>query len=246
MNNTIDSIMVINKSSLPLFSYTRNVNKDELVTDEEMLLSSFFSAIISFSEQLKADDLKYVVFDNRSFVIKKSSDFTIVFSTYSKFKDADLPQLENLLDSTSKYLIQLLKEEGMLEQIDSILKEATLQPLINKFAKYLLNNNVIIDADFNFDPLYVQNKYRKFVFNSIGYEPGKCNIGPQERLHRFIIGLYGLIATLVVFSSMIIFDIPNIYRLLLFFPIVWSFIGFYQYFFKFCVFNGLSHRAVMK
>jgi hypothetical protein len=237
--------MVINKSSLPLFSYDRRAKKDEFVTDDEMLLSSFFSAIINFAEQLKADDLKYIVFDNRSFVLKKSSDFTVIFSTYSKFKDAEITKLEELIESTSKYLVTLLKEEGLLTD-SPILQESVLRSLVNNFAKYLLDNGIIIDAEFEFDPLYVQKKYRKMIFKSIGYEPGKCNIGPQERLNRLIVGLLGLLATVIVFAGMIIFDLPQFYRIFLFFPITWCFIGFYQYFFKFCVFNGLTKKAVMR
>ena len=104
--------MVINKSSLPLFSYDKNIKRDEFVSDNELLLSSFFSAIINFSEQLKADELKYIVFDKRSFVLKKTEDFTIIFSTYSKFAETDLIKIEELIESTSKYLIKLLEEEG--------------------------------------------------------------------------------------------------------------------------------------
>lgn len=241
----IDSIMVINKSSLPLFSYDKKATKDEFITDDEILVSSFFSAIINFASQLKADELKYIVFDKRSFVIKKTSDFTIIFSTYSKVNDSEINQLENTLDSTSSYLLKLLRDEGLLVD-NPILKESVLKTMVDKFAKYLLDNGIIIDNNFDFDPLYVQRKYRKMIFKSIGYEPGKCNIGPQERQKRFIMGLYGFILSLITYLGITALSLPHEYILLLFFPLTMSFIGFYQYFFKFCVRNGLSKRAVMR
>lgn len=237
--------MVINKSSLPLFSYDKNAKKTELVTDDELLISSFFSAIINFAGQLKANELKYIVFDKRSFVVKKTADFTVIFSTYSKINDSEIGKLENLIETTSSYLLKLLKDEGLLAN-SPILKESVLKKMVDKFAHYLLDNGIIIDADFDFDPLYVQRKYRKMIFKTIGYEPGKCNIGPQERQKRFIIGLNGFILTLISYIVITALSLPHEFTLLLFFPLTMSFIGFYQYFFRFCVRNGLSKRAVMR
>jgi len=110
----------------------------------------------------------------------------------------------------------------------------------------LLDNGIIIDANYDFDPLYTQRKYRKFIFKSMGYEPGKCNIGPLERQKRLAVGMAGFIVTLLTLWLMITFGVQKELRLLLFFPLMWSFIGFYQYFFRFCVANGLAKKAVMR
>lgn len=237
--------MIISNSSLPLFSYDKQNKKTELVSDDELLLSSFFSAITSFAEQLKADDLKYIVFEKRSFALKKTSDFTIVFSKYATFSDTELPEVQQLLESTSNYLLKLLTDEKLLNS-NQVLRDSTLKTITDNLARYLLDNGIIIDADFKFDPLFVQRIYRKYIFKTIGYEPGKCNIGPQERQKRFIIGLYGLILTLLTYLGITTLALPHEFILLLFFPLFMSFLGIYQYFFKFCVTNALSKRAVMK
>jgi len=237
--------MVINNSSLPLFSYDKQNKKTELVSDDEILLSSFFSAITNFAEQLKADDLKYIIFEKRSFALKKTTDFTIVFSKYATFSDTELPKVQELLESTSNYLLNLLTDEGLLNS-KLALQDSTLKTITEKLAKYLLDNGIVIDADFKFDPLFVQRIHRKYIFKTIGYEPGKCNIGPQERQKRFILGLYGIILTLVTYFGITALALPHVFILLLFFPLFLSFLGIYQYFFKFCVTNALSKRAVMK
>ena len=241
----LDSIMVINNASLPLFSYDRFAPKNELVTEDEMLQSSFFSAIINFSAQLKADELKYIAFDKRSFVLRKQSDVTVIFSKYSQINEVDLPALEETIKQTANYLVKMLEQEGLLKD-NPLLKEDSLRKILENFSKYLLDNGIIIDANYDFDPLYTQRKYRKFIFKSMGYEPGKCNIGPLERQKRLAVGMAGFIVTLLTLWLMITFGVQKELRLLLFFPLMWSFIGFYQYFFRFCVANGLAKKAVMR
>lgn len=72
------------------------------------------------------------------------------------------------------------------------------------------------------------------------YIPGVCNIGPEEIKKRKQVGWMGLTATGVLWSLLVGFDTPAIWRLLLFIPSTISASGFLQAYMHFCAAFGIK------
>lgn len=70
------------------------------------------------------------------------------------------------------------------------------------------------------------------------YKPGICNIGPINRISRFIIGVLFLAVALAVFLWMKNAGISPWFRLVLFFPIYGGLLGISQATVGFCVLNA--------
>jgi hypothetical protein len=72
------------------------------------------------------------------------------------------------------------------------------------------------------------------------YIPGVCNIGDEEIKMRKRSGWIGLIITVVLWAAFIWFDIPSIWRLTLFLPVMMSATGFLQAYMHFCAYFGFA------
>jgi hypothetical protein len=72
------------------------------------------------------------------------------------------------------------------------------------------------------------------------YTAGVCNIGPEETAARNRAGWIGTIVTLVLWAIFIIFKVPHVWRVILFFPAFLGAIGFVQGYFHFCAHFGMS------
>lgn len=72
------------------------------------------------------------------------------------------------------------------------------------------------------------------------YSPGVCNIGPAEIKKRKQAGWMGLVATALLWTICIWFDVPAVWRLTLFFPAMMSAIGFLQAYMQFCAYFGFA------
>lgn len=72
------------------------------------------------------------------------------------------------------------------------------------------------------------------------YIPGVCNIGPEEIKKRKQSGWIGLIATAVLWTLFIWFDVPAAWRLTLFLPAMMSATGFLQAYMHFCAYFGFA------
>jgi hypothetical protein len=70
------------------------------------------------------------------------------------------------------------------------------------------------------------------------YIPGVCNIGPAERNKRLRIGYIGLALMIIFIISAEVYDIPQIWKLALFAPAVYSLSGFIQARNRFCFLYG--------
>ena len=70
------------------------------------------------------------------------------------------------------------------------------------------------------------------------YIPGVCNIGDEEIKKRKQAGWGGLIATITIWVIFIWWNVPQIWRLTLFFPVMMSATGFLQAYMHFCVYFG--------
>ena len=99
-----------------------------------------------------------------------------------------------------------------------------------------------------------RQRIQGFLFKSLGYKPGQCNIGPQERQRRLLTGFgFGALSLLIligiVYLERALVDLSETIRylrLVIVFPLFMSFQGLYQYFFKFCVTNALKNQYSMK
>jgi len=81
------------------------------------------------------------------------------------------------------------------------------------------------------------------VLTSAEYVPGNCNIGPEEIYRRRRIGYLGLAGMAIFIIIDINFNLPQVWKLVLFAPTVYALSGFFQARHKFCFlygFMGLS------
>lgn len=72
------------------------------------------------------------------------------------------------------------------------------------------------------------------------YIPGVCNIGDEEIKMRKRTGQIGLVATIALWALFIWFDVPQIWRLTLFFPAMVSATGLLQAYMHFCAYFGFA------
>jgi hypothetical protein len=72
------------------------------------------------------------------------------------------------------------------------------------------------------------------------YIPGVCNIGRAEIRQRKLIGWIALTACVVFWTAFIVFKVPALWRLVLFFPATMAATGFLQAAWHFCAKFGLG------
>lgn len=94
-----------------------------------------------------------------------------------------------------------------------------------------------------------------FPVTGTGYQPGVCNIGPQEIRRRRRAGHVGLVATVVLLAVLVAVGAPPLARLLVAIPAAMAASGYLQAWLKFCadfgsrgIFNfgeiGQTHEVV--
>ena len=234
----INEIYVIQESGIPIYFHNQEqiVDGVQLMDDFYTLHAGFFAAIVQFGTELTQDELKYIVFNNRTYGVKKSKSVFIVFSENKQMDGNTLNSLEKLLDSASNFLDNSL--EGKNLNIPFAMNEPEMDAVVNDFSKFLISEKIIADG-LTIDPSKVKLQIKNFVFKAVGYEPGKCNIGPRERLMRLTIGMTSITVGMLLFALFIILQLPAGYIFFLTIPFAMGFIGIYQYFFKFCVSNGI-------
>lgn len=72
------------------------------------------------------------------------------------------------------------------------------------------------------------------------YIPGNVNIGRKEKARRIQNGWIYIVLAILAFVLMVFFDLPRIYRLLIYIPATMSALGFLQARESFCVLYGLK------
>jgi hypothetical protein len=72
------------------------------------------------------------------------------------------------------------------------------------------------------------------------YIPGVCNIGPAEIRARRSTGILGLATTIIFLVIFLLFNIPPVWRLIIFIPAAGAAVGFLQAQLHFCVHFGMS------
>ncbi len=76
--------------------------------------------------------------------------------------------------------------------------------------------------------------------NQIKYQPGVCNIGPEEIKKRINAGHFGSILTILLLIIFILADVPKGYRLLIAIPAMMAASGYIQASMRFCAYFGLA------
>jgi hypothetical protein len=78
------------------------------------------------------------------------------------------------------------------------------------------------------------------VLTGLAYQPGVCNIGPEEIARRRRSGHVGLIATIGLFAVLVLIGAPPIARLLVGLPAMIAASGYLQAWLKFCAGFGTA------
>jgi hypothetical protein len=81
-----------------------------------------------------------------------------------------------------------------------------------------------------------------FPVTGVGYQPGVCNIGPQEISRRRRAGHVGLVAAVVLLAVLVAVGAPPLARLLVAIPAAMAASGYLQAWLKFCA--GFGSRGI--
>jgi hypothetical protein len=236
----LEEILVI-RDSIPIFYYNRNP-AIAMDNDFYVLQSGFFVALSAFANELSHEKLKYVVLENKLYALDEASELMLVFGDKEKMTTETVEKLQQHLGKATSQLNQLINKYNLTHQSTN---QQSLDAIANDFGTYLKNENLVED-DSPFDPKQSRSLMQKFIFKSIGYVPGQCNIGPAERLKRLITGIFGFVAGIIGGLVIYFTGISSYYIFLLAIPFFFGFFGTFQYFFKFCAVNGLTKKYDMK
>ena len=236
----LDEILVI-RESLPIFYYNRD---PEIALSEDwyLLQSGFFVALSQFANEMSHDNLKYVILENHLYALDEVSDILLIFGNKEQMSQPLLENLKGDITKAANYLNYLIDKHNLDGKLFNTLK---LDSLANDFGEYLKTENLVED-DKPFDPTRSRSMMQKFIFRSIGYKPGQCNIGPAERFKRLLTGIPFFVIGIVGALFIYFLDANPLWTLALAVPFFMGFFGTYQYFFKFCAINGLTKKYQMK
>jgi hypothetical protein len=248
----IDEVFVIQDSGLPLFHWSKN--DEEAESDDYILQSSLFQAISAFAKEMANDEIKFVNFQNKTFAIKNFGKYRmkLVFGQFSS--EIDLRNSEKNIHGISGFINGFMAG-NYPGGIDDFIEKQSKH--FNETLKdHLIKENVIPAPEREKIMTDEENRQRVqgFLFKSLGYKPGQCNIGPLERQRRLLTGFgFGMLSLIILIGIVYLEGVlPNYAealrytRLIIVFPLFMSFQGIYQYFFKFCVTNALKNQYSMK
>lgn len=236
----LDEILVI-KESLPIFYYNRDPNV-AFSEDWYVLQSGFFVALSQFANEMSDDKLKYIVLENKLYALDEISDIMLIFGDKEKMNQEVINKLQGDLKKAANYLNYLLEKYNLEIFTPS---QEQMNGLAKDFGDYLKTEDLVED-DTPFDPLASRTMMQKFIFNSIGYKPGQCNIGPAERMKRLLMGMAMLPFAIGGALVILLLNANPFWMLTLVVPLFVVFNGIYQYYFKFCAVNGLTKKFDMK
>lgn len=236
----LDEVLVI-RESIPLFYYNSDPNI-AMSDDWYLLQSGFFVALSQFANETSHEKLKYIVLENKLYALDEASSLLLIFGDKEQLSDEVVAKLQNDISKAAKYLEYLIDKHN----IGSIaLSNIELSKIAVDFGDYLKTEKLVLD-DSPFDPKQSRSLMQKFIFKSIGYVPGQCNIGPAERAKRLLTGIGGFILAIIGAFLIYFFEAAPLWTLILAPAIFFGFYGLFQYFFKFCVVNGLSKKFDMR
>ncbi|MGC9779866.1 MAG: hypothetical protein HZR80_11535 [Candidatus Heimdallarchaeota archaeon] len=231
----LDEILVI-RESIQIFYYNRDPNR-AMSNDWYILQSGFFVTLSAFANEMSDDKLKYVVLENKLYALDEVSDILVIFGDKEKMTQEVVSKLQGEITKAANYLSYILDKHDLETFVPN---PSQLNEIANDFGDYLKQEDLVED-DSPFDPHESRSMMQKFIFKSIGYTPGQCNIGRAERLKRLLIGMMGFVAAILI----MFFNGNPWFMLTLDVPLGMGFFGLYQYLFKFCVVNGLTKKYDM-
>jgi hypothetical protein len=236
----LDEILVI-RESIPIFYYNRDPEV-ALSDDWYLLQSGFFVALSQFANEISKDNLRYIILENKLYALDELSNILLIFGNNEKMTQDVLNKIKSDIVKASDYLNYLIEKYGATEAIPS---QSALNGIAVDFGDYLKQESLVED-DSPFDVRESRSMMQKFIFKSIGYKPGQCNIGPAERFKRLLTGL--IFAPIAAVGMFLIwyYNANPLWTFTLAIPFFMVAFGLYQYFLKFCVTNGLTKKFDMR
>ncbi|NHJ84531.1 MAG: hypothetical protein FK734_03665 [Asgard group archaeon] len=213
--------------------------------DWYVLQSGFFVALSNFASEMTNDRLKYVILENRLYALDEVSDVLVIFGDKQQMTQEVIDKLKNNLLKATNHLNSIFAKYKVRPETTITNSLRTINDIANEFGDYLKNEQLVED-DHPFDPLASRSLMQKFIFKSIGYQPGQCNIGRAERLKRLLTGIPFLIIGVIGALIMWFYQANPFWAFLLAVPFFMFFFGLFQYFFKFCAVNGLTKKYDMR
>ena len=233
----LEEVQIIQSNGIPIYSYGKD-SEDHL----RIIQAGFFTAMSNFSKEVNVGQLKSIIFDQRHYFLRQAGTFLFVFSDSGESAHEKSKKLEEKLLKVSDKFIGEIKNNNLTGEEPNIV--VFDGPLLS-FNKELVKNSLIEEEINVFEPKKNRKKIQNLLFKSIGYTPGQCNMGKRQRQKRLVIGLISFLISVFILIPLIYFDMDRSLRLLLVIPNMAGFLGFYQYFFKFCVANGISEKYTM-
>lgn len=221
---------------MPIYFYNRNP-QEKMNDDWYLLQSGFFVALTQFANELEDEQLKYIIMERHIYAFDEVSNLLLILGDTEKISESLLNNLQGTLGTTSQFLNELLVRYNLT----GVQKSSQQLEAFNHDFTNFLKVQGLIESDSPIDPAE-RSKLQKFIFKTIGYEPGKCNIGPAERLKRLIRGIFGFLIAVV--AALFIFFIPLPYWTTAFLaiPLFLGFNGLFMYFFRFCPGNAMKNK----
>ena len=228
----INEIQVIKAGGIPLYHYASDESDDDL----KILQASFFTAISSFATELQNGEMKLIVMDKKSYLLRRESNYTIIFASLVEDHEDNIKFHEtDLLNALSYFGERVQFHKVSPDTLDIQLYD---QPLTD-FDKYLKENE-LIPKDMGVDVPRFRTGISNAIFKSVGYEPGVCNIGRAERFRRLSFGMTWLVISFGIYFAIEALNLNNYFKIVLVIPNFLGFLGVLQYFYRFCTTNAMK------
>ena len=235
----IDEVEIISTGGVPFYYHNNSGGSRD---DETYLLqASFITALSQFATELNNGQIKLISMERKHYLLTKSATFTVIFTSHHENGPAELISYEPQIQQVRDYL----DEKLMKFQIDlTNPNNPNLDTPMQQFDDYLKEQN-IVTAEESYDLSGFRKEMNKFIFRSVGYTPGVCNIGRAERMRRLAFGLIFFTLSFIGYSLILLLDLSNLFILLLAIPNFLGFLGLFQFFYRFCTTNALNQEYDM-
>ncbi|MCY3412849.1 MAG: hypothetical protein INQ03_14525 [Candidatus Heimdallarchaeota archaeon] len=229
----VSEIQIIEKSGIPIYYYSDLVVDD---ADNRMYLEAgFFTAITQFALELNQGEIKSIALEQKTYLLSKTPEVILIYSTDENNLREDIRSI----GETSSFISLSVTKYN----ISSSSSNKEFEPFINDVNKYLKEQGLIKDEGQQYTG--VRDKVQSLVFKSVGYNPGECNIGPQQKLMRLSAGLGFTILSIILFGAMVLFNLSNLLLIPLFIINFFAVQQYVQVRANFCIANALMGQYNM-
>ncbi len=233
----IDEVQIIRPDGIPVYHYT----KGETFNDSSLLEASFFTALNSFGNELGNGEIRKIIFSGKSYLVKSTDNYILTFAS------DDLESLnpyERLIEEACTRLDSYISSNEDRWRRTYILEERSVE-VFDQFNALFHEINIVPEEE-EMDFSSFRDRVNRFIFDSVGYRPGSCNIGKEGVYSRYLKGALALIVSLATVLIIAILDLSPIYRLLTIVPNTFAAFAFLQAKNRFCVVNALDGQVDMK